>query len=106
MSEALNEAGHKTAWAYTSKEAQELLCKQSWDIAIVDLNLPDCNGTNFTETIISNAKQNGYHLIVIGITGDMSANSKTAFLQAGATACLTKPFSIDELIGLIESHKL
>lgn len=105
LSETLKSAGYKTSWAHSYKEAMDFLSKQSWDVAIVDLKLPDINGIEFTTTIIAHAKANGFAVTVIGITGDTSPSSKIEFLRAGAAGCLTKPFSVDELLELIERSK-
>jgi two-component system chemotaxis response regulator CheY len=96
-------SGHMAKSAATAAIARTLLHKQRWDFVIIDHHLPDHSGVAFTQEVLSQNSQIP-SAVVIGISGDTSPLIQEKFLQAGAKACLTKPFSTETLLDIIESH--
>ncbi|WP_394140630.1 TMAO reductase system sensor histidine kinase/response regulator TorS [Vibrio chagasii] len=47
----LNNLGHEVVIATTGQEAREIYCEQVFDIALVDINLPDCDGVELIQQL-------------------------------------------------------
>ena len=68
------------------------------DLALLDLNLPDGNGIELMSWI----KQMHPACQVIILTGHATIESAVQATQKGAFHFITKPFSMDELVSLVE----
>lgn len=87
-------------------EEAKLLCQGEIpiDLAIVDMNLPDGDGIEFMTYLKS--LNPGAEIIIL--TGHGTIESAIRATQKGAFHFVTKPFSLDELMSLIEkalTHK-
>lgn len=74
------------------------------DLALVDMNLPDGDGIDLMAWI----RQTHPNCQVIILTGHASIESAVRATQQGAFHFITKPFNMDELIGLVDkalAHK-
>lgn len=80
--------------ATTGQQALEILDAELPDLVLLDLNLPDMNGTQILKQI--NDKQ--YPVEVIVVTGDGSINTAVETMQLGARDFIVKPFSKDRLL--------
>jgi FixJ family two-component response regulator len=65
---------------------------------ILDVGLPDINGLDLQEQI-----GKGYHPPIIFITGRGDIPSTVRAIKAGALDFLTKPYSAEELLGLVRA---
>jgi DNA-binding response OmpR family regulator len=84
--------------AETGKEALEKLSKRDYDIALIDIRLPDMDGGD----ILVIARNELTKTVKIIITGLTSTNLGNVMLEQGADAFLVKPVNPDQLLGLIE----
>ena len=71
---------------------------KKFDLAIVDMNLPDGDGLEF----MSFMKSIYPDIEVIILTGFASIDSAVKATQQGAYHFLTKPFNVEELISLVD----
>ena len=71
-------------------EAIERLAMGSVELMVLDLNMPDMHGLEVLGFVRAHQKYRQVPIIVLTTRGDDS--SRTAALQAGATAFMTKPF--------------
>jgi DNA-binding response OmpR family regulator len=71
---------------------------QEYGLAIVDLGLPDIQGSS----LIRSLRRSGYLFPVLAITALPGIEERVAALDAGATDYLTKPFSMGELEARID----
>ncbi len=78
--------------SYNGSESLKILSKESIDIILCDLVLPDINGIKLIKKIKSN-----YDIPIIMITGFASIESAIEAIKAGAYDYLKKPFSIKEV---------
>jgi CheY-like chemotaxis protein len=62
---------------------------------MLDINLPDGSGIELGHRL----KADGYSIPVIYMTGNDKPAIRDATLASGCIAFLTKPFSVDDLIG-------
>ena len=72
-------------------EAIERLAMGAVELMVLDLNMPDMHGLEVLGFVRGHQKYRRVPIIVLTTRGDES--SRTAALQAGATAFMTKPFA-------------
>jgi two-component system NtrC family response regulator len=75
----------------------EKLQKQTFDLALIDVKLPDTNGTD----LISKMQAEHPKMIKIAITGFPSLEDATKVIDRGAAAYLVKPVKSEELVKII-----
>ena len=94
----LQKNGYKIDTAETGKEAIEKADKKHYDLALVDIRLPDMDGTD----LLAKIKKQLKNTIKIMITGFPSLESGVKALDEGADAYLVKPVKPEELLMLIK----
>ncbi len=87
--------------AQNGREAVELVNKESVDIIISDVMMPEMGGLELCNIIKSNLEYS--HIPVILLTAKTTIESKIEGLQSGADVYLEKPFSIKQLHLQIEN---
>jgi two-component system NtrC family response regulator len=93
----LRKQGYQADSAETGQEAIEKLQNQRYDLALVDVKLPDTNGTDLIQRMHTTYP----NMIKIAITGFPSLEDATKVIDRGASAYLVKPVKSEELIMLI-----
>ncbi|CAH2030636.1 sigma-54-dependent transcriptional regulator [Trichlorobacter ammonificans] len=89
----LRKAGFEVRTAANGAEGRTLIRNGVFDLALVDLLLPDCNGIDILKDIREVAPQ----AQVVMITGHASAESAVMAMKAGAFDYITKPINFEEL---------
>ena len=84
--------------AETGKEAIEKAKNKKYDLALIDIRLPDIDGTE----ILAKTKKQLQKTIKIMITGFPSIETGIKALDEGAEAYLIKPINPNDLLMLIE----
>lgn len=82
-------------------EAIEKLSLQSFDLVVLDLNMPDIGGLEVIEFVRGQDKLRALPILVVTTRGD--EGSRAASLQAGASRFMTKPFSPEVLLGEVRA---
>jgi two-component system, OmpR family, KDP operon response regulator KdpE len=95
----LVEEGYEVWDARTGAEAQELIRSEKFDLVLLDINLPDMNGTTICKEI-----RTKFNFIIIILTVLGSEKDKVAAFDAGANDYVTKPFDMPELLARIRAH--
>ena len=94
----LKKQDYKVDTAETGKEAIEKAENKHYDLALVDIRLPDTDGTE----LLARLKRQLQNTIKIMITGFPSLETGVKALDEGADAYLVKPVKPEELLMLIE----
>ena len=94
----LQKSGYKIETAETGKEAIEKADNDQYDLALVDIRLPDMDGTE----LLSKLKKQLQNTVKIMITGFPSLETGVKALDEGADAYLVKPVKPQELLVLLE----
>ncbi|WP_260748782.1 response regulator [Geoalkalibacter halelectricus] len=81
-------------------EALRLLPRESFDLVITDINMPDINGLELVSFIKRNDQYKTIPLVIVSTEG--SERDREKGLKLGANAYLVKPFSPEELQKLVE----
>ncbi len=88
---------YQTDTAETGEEALEKLQNNTYDLALIDVKLPDTNGTD----LLARINQTHPNMIKIAITGYPSLEDASKVIDRGAAAYLVKPVKSEELVRLI-----
>jgi two-component system response regulator AtoC len=94
----LEKSGYEIDTAETGKEAMEKTENRHYDLALVDIRLPDMDGTD----LLAKLKKPLQSTVKIMITGFPSLETGVKALDEGADAYLVKPVKPQELLVLLE----
>ena len=89
----LSKEGYNVKVASNGGEAIEMLDKEEYDLAIVDIQMPGLNGID----VLKSSRENHPDTTVIMITAFASHESAIDAMKLGAYDYITKPFKIDEI---------
>jgi len=92
-----NESDIKIFDANTVKDGMDLIKKDAFDIILLDLSLPDGNGTYICEQVRKFPELYGKPFIV-ALTADTSQESVNKNLELGCDDYIKKPFDRKELV--------
>ena len=98
FSRILERNGYEIETAEKGKEAMEKVKNQHYDLVLLDLRLPDMEGTD----LLVKARKQLQKTAKIMITGFPSLESGVKALEWGVDAYLTKPVQPTELLAVIE----
>ena len=101
INSGLSLRGYPCKTAMSANVALELLSRDVFDIAIIDLVLPDMEGFELT----AKARKMKPDMAIILMTGFIDEFSYEDAIKAGASDFIKKPFSVTELIARIEHAK-
>ncbi len=87
--------------AASGLEAIERLSLKSFDLLVLDLNMPDIGGLEVVEFVRSQDKLRELPILIVTTRGEES--SRTAVLAAGASRYMTKPFAPDVILAEVRS---
>lgn len=104
IKEMLERNGVSCTVCSTAKEVVRTMRSQNYDLLLSDIRMPGTNGFELLTLLRSSNIGNSRTIPVVAMTarGD---KEKDAFLDAGFTACIYKPFSSSELLGLLSTVK-
>jgi len=91
----LTAEGHAIAEAGNAQEALEMLNKQTPDLILMDINMPEVDGFTLTERIKANPKWR--QVPVIALTANVMKGDRERVLQAGCDGYIQKPIDVDAL---------
>jgi two-component system sensor histidine kinase/response regulator len=91
--------------AETGKAALEALEKQTFDLVLMDVQMPEMDGFEATAAIREGEKKSGRHIAIIAMTAHAMAGDKERCLACGMDAYLTKPLNVRDLFAAIESSQ-
>ena len=91
-------AGYAADAAYDGETALRLLAERDYDLALLDLMLPQRSGLE----VLQSLRGGGSNIPVIVITARKDSFDKVLLLKSGADDYVTKPFDTLELLARIE----
>jgi DNA-binding response OmpR family regulator len=100
LSDILTQEGYKTKTVQTGKEAVDACQKETFDVALIDIKLPDMDGTDLLEIL----KEFEPTLIRIILTGYPSLENAVQSLNLGADGYIVKPFKPVRLLEQIKEQ--
>ena len=94
----LGHAGHTVEVAHNGTEVAPLLAAHSFDVVLMDIQMPEMDGFQATAAIREMEKRTGAHIPVIAMTAHAMEGYKEKCLAAGMDGYLTKPIRQDLLL--------
>lgn len=102
----LKELGYRADVAFTGIEAIDALKRQSYDVILMDAEMPEMDGREATMAIRKDfpADQQPH---IIAMTANASADDRESFLSIGMNDYVTKPLILEEMVrALLASRPL
>jgi len=87
--------------AHNGEEAMSLLERDTFDLVFTDYNMPVMDGSQLAQHIRTHSSQP--YVPILMVTSEQNQTRLEGVLQAGVNAVCNKPFSPDQLKGLIRS---
>jgi DNA-binding response OmpR family regulator len=97
---ALSANGHEVAWVQRSAQAREAVAQARFDLALLDLTLPDGDGVDVCREL----RLAQPICIIVMLTARRAEMDVVVGLEAGADDYLTKPFGLTELLARVRAH--
>lgn len=91
--------GYVCEQAFDVRNALDMISRNTYDCFLIDLNLPDGNGTEIIKKLKKDQNQGG----IIVITARDAIEDRVKALEWGADDYLVKPFNLSELNARIKS---
>ena len=99
MMRSLVEASYAVDCAHDGQEGLELACATDYDVIVVDLMLPKCDGL----TVVKELRQRGKMTPVLAVTAKGTVHDRVTGLNTGCDDYLVKPFAVAEFIARVRS---
>jgi len=96
----LEEEGYAVDTAENGKEAIKKSRAKFYNLALIDIRLPDMEGTK----LLTEMKENTPKMVKIIITGYPSLENAIEAVEKGADAYILKPFDMDNVLNKIKEH--
>jgi DNA-binding NtrC family response regulator len=100
LSSILSMEGYLVETVENGREAVRICEKSRFDIALVDIKLPDMEGTE----LLHRLKENQPHMIEIVITDFPTLENAMETVNEGADGYILKPFDVQKLLEMIRKH--
>jgi light-regulated signal transduction histidine kinase (bacteriophytochrome)/CheY-like chemotaxis protein len=98
----LAKRGHEVTVARNGRAALEALEKQTPDLVLMDVQMPEMDGFEATAAIRSGERKTGKHIPIIAMTAHAMAGDKERCLEAGMDGYVSKPIRAHDLFSVIE----
>jgi CheY-like chemotaxis protein len=102
----LEKRGHFVSIAADGREALAALEKDSFDLILMDLQMPEMDGFEATTVIREKEKATGNHLPIVALTAHAMKGDREKCLAGGMDGYLTKPIRPPELDELLHVYVL
>lgn len=88
--------------AGSGREVLELLERETFSVILMDLQLPDMDGTQITQTIRSHSNPDVQRTPIVAFTGNTADSDIEACHQAGMNDFAAKPISFEKMIDILK----
>jgi DNA-binding NtrC family response regulator len=96
----LDEEGYVVETAESGREAIRKSNEQFYNLALIDIRLPDMQGTQLLASIRDSVPK----MVKIIVTGYPSLQNAIEAVNSGADAYILKPFNVDKTLSIIREH--
>jgi len=101
LREILTRAGHQVQLVANGEEALDALDIGTFDLVLMDINMPVMNGIEATKLFRFTALDRP-HVPIVALTADATPGVAARCAEAGMDACLTKPIEPEKLFAAID----
>ncbi|MBC8872818.1 MAG: response regulator [Planctomycetes bacterium] len=99
----LRKRGHDVSLANNGREALKALESQTFDLVLMDIQMPEMDGIEATRAIREKEQETGLHIPIIALTAHALDGDRERCLDAGMDNFLAKPIHADRLEATIEA---
>jgi CheY-like chemotaxis protein len=99
----LERKGHVITVAANGHEAVRAAAENTFDLALMDVQMPEMDGLEATAAIRTAERHSGLHLPIIAVTANAMKGDIEICLNAGMDSYLSKPVNATELLALVDS---
>ncbi|MFC1829499.1 response regulator, partial [Thermodesulfobacteriota bacterium] len=85
------------------RNALEALAQDSFDLVLMDVQMPEMDGFEATEAIRDSEKQTGQHIPIIAMTAHAMKGDRERCIESGMDDYISKPISTDALFETIQA---
>jgi len=100
----LEKRGHRVVLANNGREALKALDSTSFDLVLMDVQMPEMDGLEATRQLRIKEKATGAHCPVVAMTALAMKGDKERCLEAGMDDYLSKPIRPLELDAVLDAH--
>tara|TARA_R110002073_G_scaffold133122_14_gene280244 strand:+ start:178 stop:3087 length:2910 start_codon:yes stop_codon:yes gene_type:complete len=93
----LTKWGHKVVLASNGREAVDAVGRETFDLILMDIQMPELNGIEATAVIREMEAERGEHQLIVAMTANAMKGDRERFLAAGMDDYIAKPFDPMEL---------
>ncbi|SPE42613.1 Sensor histidine kinase response regulator, HAMP and Hpt domain-containing [Candidatus Sulfopaludibacter sp. SbA3] len=98
----LERHGHYTVLAGNGREALQALTRHSFDLILMDVQMPVLNGLEATRAIRRTERDSSHHIPIVAMTAHAMKGDRELCLESGMDAYLSKPVRVRELLDILE----
>ncbi|TEU00535.1 MAG: response regulator [Anaerolineales bacterium] len=98
----LEQRGHKVTVANNGQEALAVLDNESFDVVLMDVQMPAMDGFEATAIIREREKVSGAHILIIAMTAHAMKGDRERCLEAGMDGYIAKPIRAKDLYETVE----
>jgi signal transduction histidine kinase/CheY-like chemotaxis protein len=100
----LEKRGHIVVLAGNGREALEALRNETFDLVLMDVQMPEIDGLEATRAIRETEKVSGMHVPIVALTAHAMKGDQDRCLAAGMDGYLSKPVHASDLLRTIEAY--
>jgi two-component system, sensor histidine kinase and response regulator len=93
----LGKEGHKVVVAENGRVALEMLAKETFDVVLMDVQMPEMDGFEAAEEIRRREQGTGRRIPIIALTAHAMKGDRERCLKSGMDGYVSKPIMIEEL---------
>jgi CheY-like chemotaxis protein len=98
----LQKDGHSTVLAANGKDAVAAFSRESFDLVLMDVQMPEMNGLEATAAIRLRERGTGRRIPIVALTAHAMSGDRERCLAAGMDGYLSKPLEAAELLRVID----
>ena len=98
----LENRGHTVTIANNGLEALAILEKESFDLVLMDVQMPEMDGFEATQAIRQKEKETGHHIPILALTAHAMKGDMEKCMEKGMDGYVSKPIKAEELFEVIE----
>ena len=97
----LTRQGHSVTPAVNGQEAVQLVESQTFDLVLMDVEMPEMDGLTATARIREREQETGQHVPIVAMTAHAMQGDRERCLSGGMDGYISKPLNFDELYATV-----
>lgn len=102
IAKMLELSGRRVEFAGDGATALKRLSERSYDLVLMDINMPVLDGVEATRRLREREAGTGKRTPVVALTADVTDETRARCLEAGIDDCVTKPIDLPRLLATID----